>query len=74
MTRLSPIEHTTRFATTVDDLPAAWAFVMDRIDRVGPSPSVTISPYWVCSNDPDQDGAQGFEVVVSGMVEEEHPA
>ena len=70
-----PIEVTTRYATSVDDLPAAWAFVMDRIDSVGPSPTITIKPVWQVSVH-DMDAPEGtdwprvFEVVVEGMVEE----
>ena len=72
----TPIEVTTRYATTVDDLTAAWAFVMDRIDAVGDSPSVTISPVWTISvSDMGDDEPEGgyprhFSVVVEGMVEE----
>lgn len=66
---LSPIEVTTRFATTVADLPAAWAFVMSKIDSVGPSPSISISPVWTVARD-ETDHPRHFEVVVSGMVEE----
>ena len=65
----APVEVTTRFATTVEDLPSAWAFVMDRVDRVGDSPSIEIQPFWVSSDDPD-DHPRHFAVVVSGMVEE----
>jgi hypothetical protein len=65
----APIEVTTRYATSVPDLPTAWAFVMARIDAVGPAPSVRISPVWVISDDPDDHGFH-FTVVVDGMVEE----
>lgn len=69
-----PIEVTTRYATSVDDLPAAWAFVMDHVDKVGPDPSIHIKPLWVVSvHDMDRDEPEGgwprrFEVVVEGMV------
>ena len=66
----APIEVTTRYATSVDDLTAAWTFVMDRLDRVGPSPLVRITPIWTISDDPDNHERR-FEVVVEGMVEEE---
>ena len=69
MSTRTPVEITTRYATTVDDLPAAWAFVMDKLDAVGPDPSVNIGPVWVISSDSD-DTPRHFEVVVSGMVEE----
>ena len=29
----APIEITTKYATSVDDLPDAWAFVMERLDH-----------------------------------------
>lgn len=64
----APIEVTTRYATSVDDLPAAWRFVMDHIDRVGASPRIAISPVWVIST--DDETPRRFEVVVEGMVEE----
>lgn len=73
--RPAPIEVTTRYATTVDDLGAAWAFVMDKLDHVGPDPEVKISPLWIMSvrdmdrEDMDRPPRQ-FSVVVSGMVEE----
>lgn len=75
----SPVEVTTRYATTVDDLPAAWAFVMAKVDQVGPDPSVEISPVWTISvHEMDHDEPAGgyprhFSVVVSGMVPEPQP-
>ena len=75
-TTRTPVEVTTRYATTVEGLTAAWAFVMDRIDSVGPDPSITISPVWSISvQDMDREAPEGgwprhFSVVVSGMVEE----
>lgn len=69
----APIEITTSFATVVPDLPTAWTFVMDHIDRVGPAPSVEIRPTWSRDADPlnpNDDWERHFEVVVSGMVEE----
>lgn len=70
-----PIEVTTRYATTVDDLAAAWAFVMDRLDHVGPDPKVEISPAWTISVHDmdayeDRPYPRRFSVVVSGMVRE----
>ena len=71
----APVEVTTRFATTVDDLPAAWAFVMARIDKVGPSPSVKISPIWSWqAHEGSETAVRQFEVVVDGMIEEGTPA
>lgn len=69
-----PVEVTTRYATTVDGLPAAWAFVMERIDNVGPNPEITISPVWTVSvrdmDDDDTEWPRHFSVVVEGMVPE----
>lgn len=67
----APIEITTRYATSVDDLTDAWAFVMDKLDSVGPDPTVRISPIWTFSTadvDTDQRPPRRFEVVVEGMV------
>lgn len=70
-----PVEVTTRYATSVDDLASAWAFVMDRLDHVGPDPEVRITPIWSWSvhdmdRPDDYQPPRRFEVVVSGMVEE----
>lgn len=72
----APVEMTTKYVTTVDDLPAAWAFVMDHLDRLGPDPEVHIKPIWIMSvseamDDPMNGPQRQFEVVVSGMVEVE---
>ena len=73
----APIEVTTRYATTVDDLAAAWAFVMAKLDTVGPDPSVTIKPVWTISvhdmdrDEPEEGYPRHFSVVVEGMVHEE---
>lgn len=76
---MSSVEVTTKYATTVNDLPSAWAFVMERLDSVGPDPRVIISPIWVMDIPTMQAGLDGedvppsprqFEVVVEGMVEE----
>ena len=67
---MSPVEVTTKHATTVDDLPAAWAFVMARIDRVGPDPRITISPIWTYG-DGEDGNTRRFEVSVSGMTTEQ---
>ena len=72
-----PIEITTRYATTVDDLPAAWAFVMERLDSCGDHPSIEIRPVSTIGVADMLDGLDGqeggtwqkrFEVVVEGMV------
>jgi hypothetical protein len=74
----APVEVTTRYATTVDELSEAWAFVMHRLDEVGPDPSVHITPVWTFSvHDMDSDAQEPprqFSVVVEGMVPEETPA
>jgi hypothetical protein len=73
-----PVEVTTRYATSVDTLADAWAFVMARVDDVGPDPMVTITPFWSISV-ADMDDEAGreyprrFGVVVSGMVKEATP-
>jgi hypothetical protein len=66
-----PIERTVTLATTVDDLPAAWQFVMARIDDLGPDPRITISPVWaynVADLSSEQRPPRQFEVAVSGMI------
>ena len=66
-----PTEVTTRYARGgLPDLSAAWAFVMDKLDSVGPDPEVKISPVWTISGDGDDQG-RTFTAVVSGMVTEE---
>lgn len=73
----TPVEVTTRYATTVDELADAWAFVMDRLDNVGPNPRITISPIWSYSpseiTDEDHEVPRRFEICVEGMVHEETP-
>jgi hypothetical protein len=54
------LEVTTKYATNVEDLGAAWAFVMQHIDQVGDSPSVIISPVWTISS-VDLDGPRERE-------------
>lgn len=68
-----PVEITTRYATSVPDLGAAWAFVMAHLDSVGPDPEVKISPVWTITSDlPDnEEPPRHFSVVVSGMVHED---
>lgn len=60
------IERTTKLATIVDDLPAAWAFIMQHIDVLGSAPSIHISPMWSYSD--DENGRRQFEIAVSGMI------
>ena len=67
----APVEVTTRYATTVPDLPGAWAFVMARVDLVGPSPRITITPIDILSDGlNDECWRTEFEVEVSGMIHE----
>lgn len=79
MSEHAPVEVTTRYVTSVDDLPAAWAFVMDKVDKVGPHPRVEIRPISTIGVGDMQDALDGhedeswrriFEVVVEGMVHE----
>lgn len=67
-----PVEVTTRYVTSVPTLAEAWTFVMDRIDRVGPDPTIEIKPVWIYSmpSSTDDESERHFEVVVSGMIEE----
>jgi hypothetical protein len=73
----APIEVTTRYATTVDDLTSAWAFVMKHLDSCGDDPSIEIRPISTIGVADMQDAFDGresegwrrrFEVVVEGMV------
>ena len=69
----SPVEVTTRYVTTANSLIDAWAFVMEKIEQVGPDPSIEIKPVWSKDYDSvgdDEPWPRHFEVVVSGMVEE----
>lgn len=68
MSDLRRIEVTTRYATNVESLAEAWAFVMDHVDRVGPDPMVMIKPTWYYAMAPDEgvdDGDRWFSVVVN---------
>lgn len=75
-----PIEVTTKYVTTVHTLQEAWAFVMDRLQLVGPDPHVIIKPIWrqpvgvaqlIEQGDEGLEWTRVFEVVVSGMTKEE---
>jgi hypothetical protein len=64
----SPVERTTKYATTVDTLPDAWAFVMSHLDELASlGPSVHISPFWVYGD--GDETTRRFEVAVEGMQE-----
>lgn len=79
-----PVEVTTQYATTVKELSDAWAFVMHKVDMVGPDPTILIKPVWTCwhesteeaesDNPEDHKMSRHFEVVVSGMEHEEETA
>lgn len=70
----TPVEVTTKYATTCTDLPEAWAFVMEHLDDVGPDPSIEIKPVWTVTDDTDYaDMPRHFEVEVSGTVERPRP-
>lgn len=75
MARRHKTEKTVQYVNTVDTLPEAWAFVMEKIDEVGPSPSIHIEPISQMSALPQVDEEEGwvtvFQVSVSGMVEVE---
>lgn len=61
---LDNVEITTRYCTNVVDMAAAWAFVMEHVDNVGPNPSIEISPVLFF-----QDGSTyKFEVMVEGTI------
>lgn len=64
----APVEVTTRYATTVESLTDAWAFVMEHLDSVGPDPRIEISPLWTYGSDDVEDGTRRFSVAVDGMV------
>lgn len=68
-------EVTIRYAKGgLPDLAAAWAFVMEHVDRVGQAPRIEISPVWsISASEPGstENYCWTFSAVVSGMVEEE---
>lgn len=69
----TPVERTTRIATTVETLAEAWSFVMTHIDEVGPDPSIEIGPVWsraADAMDVESPWPRHFSIVVSGMVED----
>jgi len=69
---MSAVEVTTSYATTVPELTDAFAFVMDRLERVGPNPEVRISLVFIIGMDSsdDEPTSREFEVTVRGMTEE----
>lgn len=75
MAKLTPVEVTKSYASTVESLADAWEFVMDRVDSVGPSPTIAIEPIWsytlTDTEDEPVERARAFSVLVEGMVEED---
>jgi hypothetical protein len=69
---VSDVEFTARYATAVEDLASAWAFVMEHVDKVGPDPSIHITPYWGVGANEEllavEDFQRRFQVVVDGLV------
>ena len=65
----NPVEISVKHVTTVDSLPEAWAFVMDRLDLLGPRPTVEIRPVYT-SPRLDEPERYHFSVLVSAMHEE----
>ena len=64
-----PVEISVKHVTTVDSLPEAWAFVMERLDLLGPRPTVEIRPVYT-SPRLDEPEQHHFSVLVSAMHEE----
>lgn len=67
---IAPVEVTTRYVTTVDELGDAWAFVMAHLDCLGPDPRIVVKPVWISSPldmDLDIQVPRRFEVLVEGM-------
>jgi hypothetical protein len=73
MAKLTPVEVTKSYAATVESLADAWEFVMDRVDSVGPDPTIAIKPMWSYTliDDDNPIESRAFEVLVSGMEEED---
>jgi len=69
MTRLSAVEVSTTYATTVATLADAWAFVMDHVDGAGDAPTISIAPFWSYAG--EGDPVRAFEVSVNGSEERE---
>lgn len=73
------VEVTIQYETVVDDLTEAWAFIMSRIEKVGPDPSVHIHPakqgpppmlQMIMQGSVDEDMPRKFHVVVEGQQRE----
>ena len=79
MADAAPVKVTTTFATVVDDMAAAWSFIMAKVDLVGDNPQVVVNPVSCflpvemalgVVGDDEFGVVRRFEVSVSGMVEE----
>lgn len=67
------VETTVQYAKHCDDLAAAWAFIFEYIDKVGPNPTVTIEPFWSANVDDEGQVTQHgrkFEVCLSGELDD----
>lgn len=72
------VEVTIQYETVVDDLAEAWAFIMSRIEKVGPDPSVHIHPakqgpppmLQMIMQGQVEDSPRKFHVVVEGQQRE----
>lgn len=73
--KLSPVEITTKYATTVETLQDAFVFIMQYVDALGTDPFIKITPIHSYSmSDMDMEDPpckHFFEVMVSSMREEE---
>ena len=60
----------TRYMKTVDDLAAAWQFIMTHVDAVGTDVQIIVSPEWECDHEHDGecDPVRRFLAVVEGSV------
>lgn len=73
---VADVEVTTNYVTHVAELSDAWAFIMDRVDRLGPDPTIAIVPFWACVVSEDEDGDEvheqkrRFQITLSGSVPE----
>jgi hypothetical protein len=64
---------TTRYAMWVNEMPQAWAFVMEHLDLVGPDPSVKITPHMaVRVGAEDEEPRRRFSVVIEGTTNVDH--
>ena len=71
-----PVEYTARYATAVNSVQEAFAFVMEHLDKLGNDPSVDITPIWLVidgenelTGEPVHVHVRLFEVSVSGSFE-----